>query len=70
MNLIIYIMQKIIMLTFDENKGVVVCGYAMTDNDKESYRIYNTDNGGETWKTVGSGPANYLLKGLYMLMKM
>lgn len=49
---------------FDENKGVVVCGYAMTDNDKESYRIYNTDNGGETWKTVGSGPANYLLKGI------
>ena len=49
---------------FDENKGVVVCGYAMTDNDKESYKIYTTDNGGETWTTVGNGPANYLLKGV------
>lgn len=49
---------------FDESKGVVVCGYAMTDNDKESYKIYKTDNGGENWTTVGSGPANYLLKGI------
>lgn len=49
---------------FDENKGVVVCGYAMTDNEKESYKIYKTDNGGESWTTVGSGPANYLLKGI------
>lgn len=49
---------------FDENKGIVVCGYDMTDSDKESYRIYKTDNGGETWSVVGSGPANYLLKGI------
>ena len=49
---------------FDENKGVIVCGYARTDNEKESYRIYQTANGGETWTTVGSGPANYILKGV------
>lgn len=49
---------------FDENKGVVVCGYAMIDNDKESYRIYSTQNGGETWTTIGNGPANYMLKGI------
>lgn len=49
---------------FDENKGVVVCGYAMTDNDKESYKIYKTYNGGENWTTIGNGPANYLLKGI------
>ena len=39
---------------FDENKGVIVCGYARTDNEKESYRIYQTANGGETWTTVGA----------------
>ena len=49
---------------FDENNGVIVCGYARTDNEKESYRIYQTANGGETWTTVGSGPANYILKGV------
>ena len=32
---------------FDENKGVIVCGYARTDNEKESYRIYQTANGCE-----------------------
>lgn len=42
----------------------------MTDNDKESYKIYKTDNGGENWTTVGSGPANYLLKGIIYVDEM
>lgn len=60
----IYNAEDYYVYFFDENTGVAVCGYAMTDNDKESYRIYKTDNGGETWSITGSGPANYILKGI------
>jgi len=39
---------------FDENKGVIVCGYARTDNEKESYRIYQTANGGDQLTPLSS----------------
>ncbi|MDO5382623.1 MAG: exo-alpha-sialidase [Eubacteriales bacterium] len=49
---------------FDEKNGVVVCGYGKTDNENESSRIYSTSDGGNSWTTVGNGPANYILKGV------
>lgn len=49
---------------FDEKNGVVVCGYGLTGENQQSSRIYTTTDGGETWNTVGSGPANNVLKGV------
>ena len=49
---------------FDVNNGVVICGYAKSNDTNESSRIYKTSNGGESWETVGSGPATNIIKGV------
>lgn len=48
---------------FDEKVGVIVVGYAKNDQ-QESSRIYATGDGGETWVTVGTGPATNIIKGV------
>lgn len=59
----IYTAQDYYVKYFDENTGVVVCGYGKTDNESESSKIYKTTDGGDSWTVVGSGPANYIIKG-------
>lgn len=49
---------------FDADNGVVVCGYAKSNDTSESSKIYTTSNGGESWETVGSGPATNIIKGV------
>lgn len=49
---------------FDADNGVVVCGYGRSNDTNESSRIYKTSNGGESWDTVGSGPATSIIKGV------
>lgn len=48
---------------FDENTGVIVIGYGKNGNQQAS-RIYETSDGGETWVSIGSGPALNVLKGV------
>lgn len=48
---------------FDENTGVIVIGYGKNGNQQAS-RIYETSDGGQTWESVGSGPALNVLKGV------
>ncbi len=49
---------------FDSDNGVIVCGYAKSNDTNESSRIYSTSNGGESWDIVGSGPATNIIKGV------
>ena len=49
---------------FDSDNGVVVCGYAKSNDTNESSKIYKTSNGGESWEIVGSGPATNIIKGV------
>lgn len=49
---------------FDSDNGVVVCGYAKSNDTNESSKIYKTSNGGESWDMVGSGPATNIIKGV------
>lgn len=49
---------------FEDNTGVIVCGYSKSNESRESSAIYISKNGGETWNFVGSGPATYLIKGV------
>lgn len=51
---------------FDVNNGVIICGYARNDTN-ESSRIYKTNDGGETWDTVGSGPTTNIMKGVIFI---
>lgn len=48
---------------FDENIGVIVIGYGK-NGDRQASRIYETVDGGETWISIGSGPALNVLKGV------
>lgn len=52
---------------FDADHGVIVCGYGKSNDTNESSRIYSTSNGGESWETVGSGPATNIIKGVVYL---
>ena len=52
------------MKFFDSDNGVVVCGYAKSNDTNESSKIYKTSNGGESWDMVGSGPATNIIKGV------
>ena len=52
---------------FDADHGVIVCGYGKSYDTNESSRIYSTSNGGESWETVGSGPATNIIKGVVYL---
>jgi len=52
---------------FDEKNGVVVCGYGKSNDTFESSKIYKTKDGGETWKTIGSGPATNIIKGIIFI---
>ena len=48
---------------FDENSGVMAVGYDKNEQQQSS-RIYSTTDGGETWNTVGAGPATNIIKGI------
>lgn len=48
---------------FDENVGVIVIGYGKNGTQQAS-RIYETNDGGENWVMIGSGPALNVLKGV------
>ncbi|MGN0317467.1 MAG: WD40/YVTN/BNR-like repeat-containing protein [Lachnospira sp.] len=47
---------------FENDTGVIVCGYSKSNDSRESSAIFMTKNGGETWNSVGSGPANYIIE--------
>ena len=47
----------------DENSGVMAVGYDKNEQQQSS-RIYSTTDGGETWNTVGAGPATNIIKGI------
>ncbi len=48
---------------FGERAGVIVIGYAQREQ-RESSRIYMTNDGGENWEAAGTGPANNVIKGV------
>lgn len=54
---------------FDENSGVLVVGYDKNEQQQSS-RIYSTSDGGETWNTVGTGPATNIIKGVKYIDEM
>lgn len=48
---------------FSNKKAIVAIGYAKTDAAEYS-KIYKTEDGGNTWTNVGSGPNNRRMKGI------
>ena len=48
---------------FSNKKAIVAIGYAKTDSTEYS-KLYKTEDGGNTWTSVGSGPNNRVIKGI------
>lgn len=59
----IYTAEYMYVEFFDEKQGVIVLAYDKSDSHEAS-RIYQTADGGLTWKVIGTGPSNGVIKGV------